>query len=344
MKILVPLNPRFGASYYRMAVPAAYLPGHLHVDFYRYRLNQYETRPLQTGLNWLDRTMGTAYDYAKWAEAALLLMKQRRYDALWLSRSLLNYPNRLERKLDQFVYDFDDAVWLGEAGQRFSDYCQRARVVFAGNSFLAERASRFNSHVKIVPTSVDTTVHRKQPAAKKGFHVGWIGSSSGFRYLHDIADALLAFFSHQPTARLHIVADRFPSELKSLHPFLVFTPWNIHTSVALINTFSVGIMPLTDSDWERGKCSFKMLQYMACEVPVVASAVGMNNELFALAKETIGTAVTSPRGWTDALLHYASVSEAEREAVGANGRALVEKHFAAARVSKAIASHLSAYF
>lgn len=344
MKILVPLNPRLGASYYRMAVPAAYLPPPLQVEFYRYRLNQYETRPLRTGLAWLDRAVGTAHDYAKWVEASHLLAKHRRYDALWLSRSLLNFPNRLEQKLDHFIYDIDDAVWLGEAAHRFPAYCQRARVVFAGNSFLAERATQFTPHVKIVPTSVDTTVHRKLAVTKEGFRVGWIGSSSGFRYLHETADALLAFFSREPTARLHVVADRYPSELKSLHPFLLFTPWNVHTSVALINSFSVGIMPLTDSDWERGKCAFKMLQYMACEVPVVASAVGMNREVFALANAPFGTAATTPHQWTEALLHYTALSEAERETVGANGRALVEKHFSTEHVGRAIATHLTEYF
>lgn len=346
IKLLAPVHTKFGSTYFRLEVPSLFFGKTLEIDFYRYKIDKYKVLPFEVNNVGIQKGVGLAWDYLKWLEAFYLIMKQDAYDTLWLSRSLLNFDNILNRKIKHLIYDFDDAVWQGEAFHSFELFCRKASVVFAGNHFLAEHAMKFSDNVKIVPTSVNTEIYKRiDNNPHDTFNVGWIGSSSGFKYLIKIEKQLLTFFGRHNDARLLIVADRYPTELSQLNKFIDFTIWSINTDVEAINSFTVGIMPLDDGTWERGKCSFKMLQYMACEVPIIVSPVGMNKEVINFSQdEGVFGATTEEPDWVDTLDFFYQLSNMERGMQGQNGRRVVERNYSTAVISPLIEKYISDSF
>ncbi|MBX2917507.1 MAG: glycosyltransferase [Cyclobacteriaceae bacterium] len=248
--------------------------------------------------------------------------------------------------MKNFAYDFDDAVWLGEAKYCFQYYCTHAAVILAGNQFLADHASAYSKNVHIIPTSVNLNRY-KQIELKRGasFNVGWLGSSIGFAYFQPIEHQLLSFFEKHNDARLCIVADRFPTELKLLSKYIDFYPWRMDEDVYRINNFDVGLMPLFDNDIERGKCSFKMLQYMACEIPVIVSAVGMNVDVIKKEKEYghFGSLAFSHEGWAEWLNYYYAMPKMSLRKIGATGRRVIADYYASEVIGKKISKLFTRY-
>lgn len=266
--------------------------------------------------------------------------RQSSFDAFWLSRSLVSFPNDADNAVKDLIYDIDDAVWMnGEATHCFEHHCKNALVVFAGNSFLADHASKYTGKIEIVPTSVDLEYHHKIATTRNSFNVGWIGSAAGLRYFKDIITDLLSFFEKHNDARLLIVAERYPDELRSLEKYIDYILWSRKSEIESINQFTVGIMPLHNTDWERGKCSFKMLQYMACEVPVVVSPVGMNMDVMKISDNVGKFGEFATCSWSDVLEHYYLLGDQKRTEQGKAGRLAAEKYS-----TRAIASQISQHF
>lgn len=346
-KILAPIQNTYSSPYFRIVVPYKYLPSNIHIDFYRFKINKYKSRPFNSNLSFVDRATGLGFDYLKWLESFYFTTKETSYDAVWLSRSLLSYKNKLELRLQNVIYDFDDAVWLGEAAYCFEYYCQKALVVFAGNNFLANQASKFSKRVYLVPTSVDINVYKSNNTkgnSSDTFSIGWIGSSSAFKYLQLIEKELLVFLEKHKEAKLIVVADRFPYELKSIGKHLKFIKWSIETDVSLINAFTVGIMPLQNGDWERGKCSLKTLQYMACEIPTIVSDVGMNKEIISHTTKygAFGRAIKDDE-WVDCLEYYYQLNSEALVKEGKIGREVIKDFYSAEMISPIITRHLNEY-
>src|SRR5688572_11057199 len=205
-RILAPLYNTYGPNHFRFEVPARFIDRSVELEFYRFRLSKFTMKPAKANAGVFAKSKATMLDYVRLAEAFYFLGKSRNYDAAFISRCLLPFENRPDREMRNVIYDFDDSVWLGEAAHCFDRYCQRALVVFAGNNFLADRAARFSSKVKIVPTSVDLSRFRRIETARSTFNIGWIGSSSGFANFRDLEPHLLTFLEKNPDARLHIVS------------------------------------------------------------------------------------------------------------------------------------------
>ena len=225
------------------------------------------------------------------------LFSMREYDLVFLYREAIPIgPPIIERQIARMgipiVYDFDDAIFLpavSEANQAVSFLKNPARVaeilslsrrVTVGNEFLAAYARKFNPNVTVIPTAVDTSrfVPRPDPlpAAGRKLVVGWIGSPTTFRYLESLRDVLAAVAARHPFTLKVSGAGRavdFPGVDVQV------VPWSMADEVRLFNTCDIGVYPLTDDDWSRGKCGFKAIQCMACGVPVVAAAVGVNREI-----------------------------------------------------------------
>lgn len=270
------------------------------------------------------------------AESSLRVIEANRADVVLLQRELLSTLHTAERFIRRpYVFDVDDAIFTGPRGWISDRLAKRAALTICGNSYLADHYGRFGP-VAILPTAVDTT--RFIPARRSHAGrptIGWSGSSSGFPYLYGIESALEAVFERVPDAVLDVVADR-PPIFRSLPVNRVrFRQWSEATEVEFIQRFSVGLMPLEDTPWTRGKCSFKMLTYMAVGIPVVVSPVGMNTQV--LAQGLCGFAAHSREEWVDAISTVLA-DQAKAQQMGVVGRCIVEANYSA----KDIGAQLSA--
>jgi glycosyltransferase involved in cell wall biosynthesis len=235
------------------------------------------------------------------------------------------------------VFDFDDAIWLPRVGgsrvlralhreSTVQDILRGAAAVIAGNNFLADYATRFNGRVTVVPSSIDLAAY---PHAANSNVVGWIGSRTTLPYLKPLKTVFETL-----DIKPRVIASGDPSQLG----FEVeFRPWQMETEMEELSQFGVGIAPLPDTPWERGKCGVKILQYMACGIPVVASPVGVNAQI--VVNGTNGLLATNNEEWTTALRTLMADSN-QRQRLGAAGREAVEKSFTVQRAAETVASVL----
>lgn len=186
-----------------------------------------------------------------------------------------------------YVYDFDDALYLkyqmGRMGAlrpllggKFDVAIRNAAAVTAGNRTLHAYASALNRRTTLLPTVVDTDRYVVLPRpGNPAFTVGWIGSPSTAPYLEELIEPL-ELIGREGPVKLVVIGGKAP-----IIPGVDVgeIAWSEASEVELINGFDVGVMPLPDNEWARGKCAFKLIQYMACGVPVLGSPVGANNDV-----------------------------------------------------------------
>jgi glycosyltransferase involved in cell wall biosynthesis len=181
-----------------------------------------------------------------------------------------------------------------------------------------------------LPTGVDTDRSRPAPLPQRPV-IGWIGTGGNLHYLQSIAPALAQVLRAFPETEIAVCSDRRP-KLDGLP--VRFVPWSEASEPWFLSAISIGVMPLADGPWERGKCSFKMLQYMAAARPCVVSPVGMNNEI--LRQAEIGRAAATTEEWAEALCGLlADRGEAER--LGAAGRQLAVDRYSVAALAPELA-------
>lgn len=291
--------------------------------------------------------------YARWPRLAMLRAhlghwQQRRHrradfralagrGVVFLQRDLQALPGSLlERELPLFnrhvVFDFDDAIFVrppwtpGGLGidqalhDKIAGICALSTSVIAANEHLATFARRHCTDVHVVPTTLCTDEFRPPatPPMNARPVVGWVGTSGNLHYLRRIGPAL-----QQLAARcdfvLRVVCNRVPAEqLAGLPGDLEFVEWRADGEVLRIQQFDVGIMPLDDDAWAAGKAAFKMVQYMACGVPFVASPVGANPATGGDDGDC-GHYAADAAGWVDALAALLQDRE-RRHRLGHNGR------------------------
>jgi glycosyltransferase involved in cell wall biosynthesis len=259
-------------------------------------------------------------------------------DVTWISRQFLPAFAPLHALAKRpMILDVDDAVWLNTGGHRARDLARASDLVVCGNSFLANHFSRWNTNVTIIPTAVNTAWYRPRGTrvTAPALVLGWTGTSVNFPFLYSIEGALLRVLRQCSRAKLLIVADR-PPHFKLLPESRVeFELWTPRTELAAFAHMSIGLMPLADTAWCNGKCSYKMLCYMATGLPVVVTAAGMNREVLALGE--VGLSATCERQWVDALIVLLSDADL-RQRMGAAGRVVVEEHFSLQRLSQQYAA------
>ena len=284
-----------------------------------------------------------AVEIGKFASLLPGVLKSWRHDIVWLERGLYDGLPTIECGLKKpLVLDVDDAVWqsppYGESQMKYT--ALRADTIVVGNTYLADWFSQFSKNIEIIPTAVDTNqFFPVQQDENRSFTVGWTGTSGNFNYLCSISNALKNFFEYAKNARLLVVADKFPDGFDLPYERLDFVKWSENNEAAMVQKMDVGLMPLADDSWSRGKCSFKMLQYMACGIPVVVSPVGMNAEV--LAKGNIGFKATSEKDWLDVLI-YLYEDENRRAIMGKEGRRIVERDYCRTVVTELLAKTLLA--
>ncbi len=270
------------------------------------------------------------------------LIKSRDCDVTWITRTLVVGLETIELLLKRpRVMDVDDATWLSKPLGSISipHLAKRMDVIIAGNNYIADWFSKYCKNIHIVPTSIDTTRYTKkgQNADNDKFVIGWTGTSSNFSNLKLIEGTLARFLTEHKDAYFKIIADE-PWHSEIIAPERIeFVKWSREVEVKALQTMSAGIMPLFDTPWTRGKCSFKMLQYMAVGLPVIVSPVGMNNDV--LAKGDIGLAANSDDDWYDAL-ETLYKDKSKREQLGQTGRIVVEQYYSADKIATNLAEIL----
>ncbi|MBP8150501.1 MAG: glycosyltransferase family 4 protein [Xylophilus sp.] len=260
------------------------------------------------------------------AENLYRTLRSSSYDLRFLQRNLTATLCTWEPLLrEPFVFDVDDAIFLGPRGASAERIARAASLIICGNNFLAEHFSGYG-RVAVLPTAVDTLrfVPRigSQPPKQV---IGWSGSSSGFKYLYGIEEAICILLNKHPDAILKVISDKPPVFKKLPLSKVEYEPWSPNREVAVLQEFSVGIMPLENDLWARGKCSFKMLTYMAVGIPVVVSPVGMNVEI--LSHGLCGLGAKNTDDWVDSISSIINDSTLTFE-MGDMGRKIVEKIYA----------------
>ena len=273
-----------------------------------------------------------------YASRATRLFRREPWDLLWLEKEAFPWlPDLVERTLFRHdvpcVVDFDDA-WFhrydihrfrtvrAALGGKLDAVMRRASVVCAGNDYIADHARRAGaSRVEIVPTVVD--VERYVVASRRSpgpFTIGWIGTPLTAGYLDAVAPALRAVVGASSLRLCAVGAAPFRLDGVEVQT----PPWSEDSEAAVISQFDVGVMPLPDSPWERGKCGYKLIQYMASGKPVIASPVGVNKTLVREGEN--GFLAGDLSSWTTALV--ALRDDPERcSSMGAAGRRLVARSY-----------------
>ena len=275
-----------------------------------------------------------------WLAAALRvpgLIASRFSDVTWLGRELISGRFSFEHLAGRKrVFDVDDAIWLPYSRDFSAEIVEHCDGVIAGNRFLAEHYEKLGARVWLVPTSIDTDIWRpankemgKEMGAK--WTIGWVGSSANLRFLHTIEEPLADFLAQHRDSRLLIVCDRPPSFKKLTCEFV---QWTMENEVSFVNHMDVGLMPLDDSELARGKCGFKMLSYMACGIPVIATPVSVNGEI--LLRDEVGIAAQTSNQWFEALTRL-HCEYALGLRMGKAGRKLVEADYSVATNARLLA-------
>lgn len=264
-----------------------------------------------------------------------VLRQRHQFDLIWIEKETLQwFPLWSELALLKgvpYVLDYDDAVfhnydlhpspWVRKIyGRRLDGLMNNAALVVAGNHYLAQRARDAGAAwVEVVPTVINLTRYPYQPKASVSDipRIVWIGSPSTAPYLQLLREPLQALAKHHEFV-LRIIGGG-AVELPGVQVEVL--PWSEDTEAESISACNIGVMPLLDSSWERGKCGYKLIQYMACGLPVVASKVGANVDI--VREGANGFLADTPNEWfvaLDKLLKDKSL----QEQLGQVGRQCVE--------------------
>jgi glycosyltransferase involved in cell wall biosynthesis len=277
-------------------------------------------------------------------------LQRRDYDLVFVYQEAAPFgPPLLERWLERervpFVLDFDDAIFLRAADQKFSlgevlrlrglgaaakwqgkmaTLCRLATHVTAGNDYLASYARRFTDRVTVVPTTIDLSVYRTAEKATDGpIVIGWSGSISTAFYVQ-MLNEVLADLAREQSFRFLVIGGGHHSipgvDVETI-------PWRPQSEVEDLRRIDIGVMPLRDDPWSRGKCGLKALQYMALAVPTVCSSVGVNSDIIVDGEN--GMLASTPGEWKEKLRLLLSDASMRRR-LGSAGRLTVEKSYSAA--------------
>lgn len=282
---------------------------------------------------------------ARYFQRILQLFNSREYDLLWIESELFPWlpawtEHSLYRSGIPYVVDYDDAIfhrydmhpnkWVRRfIGRKIDRIMNHATLVIAGNTYLADRAHAAGAkRVEVLPTVVDIdrypldTVHTETGTSKSDnrFTIGWIGSPVTAHYLYSVQPALEEIGKKAGACLMTIGAG--PVNIKQIR--VADLAWSEKTESQFLNRIDVGIMPLPDTPWTRGKCGYKLIQYMACGKPVIASAIGANIDI--VDHEKNGLLVSSQKEWITALTRL-SEDEQLRKQMGYHGRKKVEHHY-----------------
>lgn len=269
-----------------------------------------------------------------------LLFKLHKADYIFIHREMAHVgPPVFEWILAKvfrrkYIYDFDDAIWLpnySETNARFQklkaywkvNYCMKwAYQITAGNDYLAEYARKFNPHVLVIPTTIDTETHHTimSDHDKEKVVIGWTGTHTTMHYLDELVQVLREL-ENEFDFDFVVISNEKPSfDLNSMK----FVKWNKDTEIKDLATVNIGLMPLKHDIWSEGKCGFKALQYMALEITTIASPVGVNKVIISDGQN--GFLAPDTKDWKEKLIELLKDKDL-RKKFGKEGKKTIEQRY-----------------
>ncbi|RLC12255.1 MAG: glycosyltransferase family 1 protein [Deltaproteobacteria bacterium] len=275
---------------------------------------------------------------APYSQRLIKLLKSRRFDLLWIEKELFPWlPSWCEMLIARlgipYIVDYDDAIFHSYdthsnifvrkfLGNKIDTVMRNAALVTAGNEYLMARAEKAGARrVEYLPTVIDLKRYSVKDNTKNSvFTIGWIGSPMTVKYLEMIRPVFSEWDKKNNACLVIIGDDSF--KLDGIN--VEYRSWSHESEVSDIQTFDVGIMPLPNNLWEKGKCGYKLIQYMACGKPVIASPVGVNSKI--VEHGVNGFLASSKKEWIESLeLLYADPER--RYEMGKEGRRKVENNY-----------------
>lgn len=281
----------------------------------------------------------------RFGEIIRLLFKPKVYDVIWIEKELFPWvPLPIEYVLKvkgfKIVFDYDDAVYHNYDNYRLFDYKFKALArlsdgVICGNQYLKNYFKKQGAKSqKLVPTVVEAQKFKPvQKAIGSQLVIGWIGSPSTQRYLYLVEQALTELYSqHEFELRLIGVSDDFKYKVDYTR-----VNWSSESEINEVCNFDIGIMPLPNNPFEKGKCGYKIIQYFAASAPVCASSVGVNRSL--VEDGVNGYLCQSSDSWYESLESLLSNANIRKQ-MGSSGRNKIEKEFTYSSQYKIIEDYL----
>ncbi|MBI4929240.1 MAG: glycosyltransferase family 4 protein [Bacteroidetes bacterium] len=223
------------------------------------------------------------------------LLQKNDYDIIFIFREALMtrsvyFEKQFRKSKAKLVFDFDDAIWhfdISEANknlgwlknpEKTEKIISISNLVIAGNNYLADYAKRHNACVHIIPTTIDTDYHKKKTIKKDNrICIGWTGSHTTIQHF-EYAIPMLKKLKDKYRDKIYfkVIGDEnyFNTDLS-----IQGIKWSLKDEIEQLSEIDIGIMPLPENEWTKGKCGFKGLQYMALEIPCVMSPIGVNSEI-----------------------------------------------------------------
>ncbi len=253
-----------------------------------------------------------------------------------------------ERKLSKtgvpVIFDFDDSIWLNDTSdgnknlawlkrtKKTDDICKYADLVTTGNDYLTEYAKTHNQNSVVIPTTINTDFHKTIPSKKTDkICIGWTGTSTTLKHLYRILPVMQQLkekFGEQIYFKVIVNSDKWDKK-----PEVKLVQWKLETEREDLAEFDIGIMPLPDNEWTRGKCGFKGLLCMSMEIPVVMSPVGVNNDIINHGEN--GFLCETNNEWFETICKLIE-SKDLRTKLGKNGRKTVEEKYSVNALNKKV--------
>ncbi|MES2680732.1 MAG: glycosyltransferase family 4 protein [Bacteroidota bacterium] len=269
------------------------------------------------------------------------LSRFKKFDLIFIQREASFFGTSFFEKRafqsgKKVIFDFDDSIWLADTSPgnqkwewikkpaKFFDNLKYANSVIAGNAYLAEKARPFNKNVFIIPTTINTALHFPKPELrnKTVLTIGWSGSISTVKHFELLLPVLLKIREkYGDKIKFKLIGDpHYKNDLLNVES----VSWTEDTEVDQLNSFDIGLMPLPDDEWANGKCGLKGLSYMACCVPTIMSAVGVNKEI--IQNGVNGFLANTDEEWSETICRLIE-NKKLREELGERGReTVIEKY------------------
>jgi glycosyltransferase involved in cell wall biosynthesis len=250
------------------------------------------------------------------------------YDVIIIQKEITPWginPFFLNKYKDKIIFDFDDAIFLKKSREVYMAYIlKKVNSVIAGNDYLKEYATKYNNVTTIIPTPIDLKKYgdRKIHKEKDNIVIGWVGTKSNLKYIDRIKELIISL-NNSYNITLEIVSNgKYQLEDKDIN--IINKSWSLEDEIRDIKSFDIGIMPLEDDEWTKGKCAFKAIQYMGLGIPTVSSNVGFNKEVIDNSKD--GFLVTNQKEWKNKVELLINDVKLRNE-IGTAARKKVEDHY-----------------